>query len=167
MTIAAPPRLSPVPRRSVGFTLIEVMVTVAIVGILAAVALPMYGNYVIRGKLVAMTNALAAMRTAMEQYYQDNRTYLTTTSGTTTITSPCDDTTNYAKTWNNAYTLSCSAKTSTTYTLLVLSTTSAVTSGASYTVDQANNMVTTSFPTNWGALPSNTSCWLMRKGDSC
>jgi len=63
--------------RQSGFTLIEVMIAVAIVGILIAIALPSYRNYVIRGKLVAGTNALANMRAQMEQYYQDNRTYAT------------------------------------------------------------------------------------------
>lgn len=58
-----------------GFTLIELMVTVAIVAILAAIAYPSYRNYVIRGQLVNATNGLSALRANMERYYQDNRTY--------------------------------------------------------------------------------------------
>ena len=59
-----------------GFTLIEAMITVALVAILAAVALPSYRDYVIRGRLVDATNALSSTRARMEQFYQDKRTYV-------------------------------------------------------------------------------------------
>ena len=62
-------------QRHSGFTLIEVMITIAIVAILAAVALPNYSAYITRGKIAEATSALLAMRTKMEQYWQDNRTY--------------------------------------------------------------------------------------------
>ena len=68
-----------------GFTLIELMVTVAIVAILAAIAYPAYRNYVIRGQLVDATNGLSALRANMERFFQDNRTYATTGAFTT----PC------------------------------------------------------------------------------
>ena len=58
-----------------GFTLIEVMITVAIVAILAAVAVPQYTRYIQRGNLVEATNALAEYRVRMEQFYQDNGSY--------------------------------------------------------------------------------------------
>src|SRR3984957_2381011 len=61
--------------RSQGFTLIELMITVAIVAILAAIAIPNYRDYVIRGQLVDATQGLAARRATMERYFQDNRTY--------------------------------------------------------------------------------------------
>jgi prepilin-type N-terminal cleavage/methylation domain-containing protein len=63
-------------RPSQGFTLIELMITVAIVAILAAIAYPNYRNYVIRGQLVDATQGLSAVRANMERYYQDNRSYL-------------------------------------------------------------------------------------------
>jgi type IV pilus assembly protein PilE len=169
MTHLRSARLPSPRRRASGFTLIELMITVAIVGILAAIALPAYSTYVIRGKLVPMTNTLAAARTAMEQYYQDNRTYVSTGSGTSAVTSPCSDTTNWVKSWGS-YTLSCPTLTATTYIIQVKADSGAAV-GAIYTVNQQNTTATTSYPTKWGGttgLPSNSSsCWLMRKGDSC
>jgi type IV pilus assembly protein PilE len=61
-----------------GFTLIELMITVAIVAILAAVALPAYGDYIRRGQLPEAFAGLSDLRVKMEQYYQDNRNYGTT-----------------------------------------------------------------------------------------
>src|SRR3989449_7965409 len=64
-------------QRPTGFTLIELMVAIAIVAILAAIALPNYTDYVRRGKIQEATSTLLAMRTKMEQYFQDNRSYTT------------------------------------------------------------------------------------------
>ena len=60
-------------RSATGFTLIEVMITVAIVAILAAVAIPSYTSYITRSKIQEATTTLLAMRTKMEQYFQDHR----------------------------------------------------------------------------------------------
>ncbi|MGE5649003.1 MAG: type IV pilin protein, partial [Bacillota bacterium] len=62
--------------RKSGFTLIELMVTVAVVAIIAAVAMPSYRDYVIRGKIPQATNNLSTLRAQLEQYYQDNQTYV-------------------------------------------------------------------------------------------
>src|SRR5512141_3073289 len=51
-----------------GFTLIELMIVVAIVGILAAIALPAYQDYVVRSKMSEATAALAACKTSISEY---------------------------------------------------------------------------------------------------
>src|SRR5512144_1289058 len=51
-----------------GFTLIELMIVVAIVGILAAIALPAYQDYVIRSKMSEVTAAIAACKTSVSEY---------------------------------------------------------------------------------------------------
>jgi type IV pilus assembly protein PilE len=58
-----------------GFTLIEVMVTVAILAIVTAVALPSYSAYVQRSRVPAALDGLASYYTRMEQRFQDTGSY--------------------------------------------------------------------------------------------
>ena len=62
--------------RSAGFTLIEMMIVVAIVGILAAIALPAYNESVMRSRLIDAQTKLGDLRILMERYFMDNRTYV-------------------------------------------------------------------------------------------
>lgn len=57
-----------------GFTLIELMIVVAIIGILAAVALPAYQDYTIRAKMSEIILAMSACRTSITEVYQSGGT---------------------------------------------------------------------------------------------
>ena len=61
-----------------GFTLLELMIVVVVVAILASIAYPAYTDYIIRSRIPEATSTLATKRIQMEQWFQDNRTYLTT-----------------------------------------------------------------------------------------
>ncbi len=138
-----------------GFTLVELMVTVAIVAILAALAYPSYRNYVLRGQLVDATNGLSALRANMERYFQDNRTYQSTGA----FVSPCLNASNVG-----SFTLSCSAgPTATTYTLKAAG--SGSTAGFVFTIDQNGNQATTI--TGVSGWSSCTSAWIVKAGQTC
>ena len=64
-----------------GFTLIELMIVVAIIGILAAVALPAYQDYTVRAKVSEVVIAGEACKTAVTEFWQTNNTFPATTTG--------------------------------------------------------------------------------------
>ena len=58
-----------------GFTLVELMIVVAIIGILAAIAIPAYQDYVEKARVSTAVEELAAMSITIEHFFQENRVY--------------------------------------------------------------------------------------------
>ncbi|WP_295532371.1 type IV pilin protein [uncultured Pseudacidovorax sp.] len=153
------PRPTPSTQRFSGFTLIEVMIVVAIVAILTAVALPSYRDYVLRGQIVEGTNALAAMQANTERYFQDNRTYAAVGS---TATPPCSAGADTTRTFGK-FLVSCSGTpTATTYTLQAVASSLG---NLTYTVKQDGSRSTSSLPSGWGA--NCGTAWIVKRGQTC
>ena len=149
----------PLSRRSasVGFTLIEVMITVAIVGILAMVALPSYRDYILRGHLVDASNGLATIRAQMERHFQDNRSYATVG----TFTTPCAAAA--ATRTFNLFVVSCSGTpTATAFTLQAVG--SGNVNGFTFTITEADVRATAAAPTGWTTCATG---WMLKKGQVC
>lgn len=68
-----------------GFTLIELMIVVAIIGILAAIAIPNFLNYQLKSKTAEAKTNLGGVKTALESYRAENDTYLTCVANPATV----------------------------------------------------------------------------------
>jgi type IV pilus assembly protein PilA len=65
-----------------GFTLIELMIVIAIIGILAAIAIPAYQNYTIRSQVTEGLSLADGWKTAISEFYAQNGSFPTTSSST-------------------------------------------------------------------------------------
>ena len=139
-------------KKTTGFSLIEVMVVVAIVAILAAVAMPAYTEYVMRGKLTEAHSNLAALRTAAEQYFQDNRTYVGFGCAAATVTA-------------KYFTYTCPTLQATTYQIVATGVAGENMNGFVLSIDDTNTRRTTGVASGWTAPATN--CWVLRKDGSC
>lgn len=143
-----------------GFTLIELMVVVAIVGILAAVAYPSYQDYLDRGKATDAITTLSDQRVRLEQFFQDNRNYGTGACGTTAggAVSLAYPVVSLKKYFNITCALGAGG---TTY---VLTATQASGPAFVYTVNQNNARTTVTFK---GVAATCTTGWQSKKGEVC
>jgi len=135
------------------------MITVAIIAILAAVALPNYFEYVTRSRLVEGKTNLVDMRTRLEQYFLDNRAY--PTACIAPAVGPAGGTNIYLPASAKFFDTTC-ALPATTYTITATGT--GAMTGFVFTIDQANTRKTTAVKTGW--TTSNT-CWVSRKNGEC
>ena len=143
-------------QRHSGFTLIELMITVAIIAILAGIAVPSYTSYIVRGKLTEAHSNLLAMRTKMELYFQDNRSYVGACVAGTTAALPAG---------LKYFTISCPVANLTATTYLVQVDGLGDLAGLTMSIDQANVRRTVSVPAGW-TMPS-TNCWITKKSGQC
>lgn len=144
-------------KRDTGFSLLELMVVVAIIGILASIAIPNYNDYIRRSKLTDGTAILAQYRIDLEQYYQDNRNY-GVASAACTRAAPSSTT----------FTYSCvvGAAPADTFTAKAESKAGQGLGSAAgdytYTITESNVRSTTKF----GSSVVSKSCWTI-KGTEC
>jgi type IV pilus assembly protein PilE len=71
-------------KRNSGFSLVELMIVIAILGILASVAYPSYTSYVKKGSRADGIDSLLSLAGRMEEYYMNNDTYADATVGSAT-----------------------------------------------------------------------------------
>lgn len=149
--------------RQTGFTLIEVMIVVAIVAILSMVAYPSYRDYVIRGNIPVATSALATKQVQMEQFFQDRRTYVGGDAAATIGAGQgcVSDTT------GKYFDFSCAggdAPSATAYKISAVGKGSMA--GFTLTIDQSATKTTGAVPSGW-SQPSPNTCWVTKKGGAC
>ena len=141
-----------------GFSLIELLTVVAIIGIIAAFALPAYKDYVIRGKVTEAFTGLADFRVRMEQYYQDNRKYDGGGLGNCGAAAPT----------SRYFTFTCTATGTTpmqAYTATATGNTTEGMNGFVYTINEQNTKATTTVGAGWSG--GGSTCWVRTKDGRC
>jgi type IV pilus assembly protein PilE len=140
-------------RKTGGFSLIELLIAVAIIGILTAVAVPAYGNYMLRTRLTEAFTGLAGFQPTAEQYWSNNRTYDDVGAASLDQRLP-------PATGNFIYAVS--GTSAAAYTLTATGTGPAA--GFVFTIDQSGNRATADAPDGWTL---NDACWVDREEGTC
>lgn len=159
-------------RRKHGFTLIELMITIAIIALLAAIAVPSYTDYVTRSKFTEAFGHLGDLRVKMEQYYQDNRRYSTTTAGGT-----CGIPGGNTPTVQGAryFTFTCASSAANAagdqqFVLTAAGIAGQGLNGIAFTINHSNTRATTvtaSTPMADKGYATNAACWIVKKPSQC
>jgi type IV pilus assembly protein PilE len=163
--------------RFAGFTLIEVMITVAVIAILAGIALPSYSDYLTRSKFVEATGNLADLRVKMEQYYADNRRYSTNAAGGTCGIPGVPDGNTPTAVDARYFTYRCQPANPLAnpigdqqFVLTAIGVAAQGLGGISFTVDHANtkaSVVTGGSDLAKKGYTGNAACWVRKKPSDC
>ena len=155
-----------------GFTLIEVMITVVVIAVIAAIAIPNYTDYVTRSKFTEATGHLSDLRVKMEQHYQDNRRYSTDAAGGT-CGIPGGNSPTVSVTQYFTYTCSSTARNAAgdqQFTLTATGRAEQGLSGIAFTINHSNTKATTvtaSTPMADKGYASNAGSWIRKKPSQC
>lgn len=139
-------------KRQAGFTLIEIMIAVVVIGILTAVALPSYNGYLMRARLTEAFSGLAGVQPRMEQHWANTRSYAGFDAAELKLMPKNSE----------HFTFTLSSGTESAY--VVTATGKGGASGFVFTIDQNGNRATTAVPAGWTA---NAACWVDRKEGKC
>ena len=139
-------------KRQAGFSLIEIMIAVVIIGILTAVALPSYNGYVQRARLTEAFTGLAGLQPRMEQHWSNTRSYAGFDAAAR----------NQMPEDSEHFTFALTTATASAYT--VTATGQGGADGFVYTIDQNGNRATTGVPDGW---TSSDNCWVDREEGTC
>jgi type IV pilus assembly protein PilE len=154
------------PRRQRAFTLIEIMIAIVVVGILTAIALPQYNDYVRRARITEATSGLNDFRVRMEQFFQDRRRYDdgggACGAAVPVVAPPV------------TFTFTCAPVGAPALSYVATATGAGSMAGFAYnvTVDPTLGGVgtlrtTVAVPATWLPLPPGNTCWQVRKGGHC
>ena len=143
-----------------GFTLIDMMIVIAIVAICAAVALPSYSDYLRRSQLPEAFTFLSDYRVKMEQYYQDSRNY--GTSAQCAVDPAANSWNAFTPPGSKYFSFACETTTAAQGYKVTATGITGQAIGHVYTVNQNGDRATTTFKTQATAQP----CWLTT-GTAC
>lgn len=135
-----------------GFTLIELMITVAIIGLLSAFAYPQYTDHLATGRIVEAHGGLSDYKNQMEQYYQDNRSYQKTAATACGVALPQLD----------HFVMTCVAENADTFTATATAKAAQSLNGFVFTIN--NNSAKTSTPGTGKAI---VNCWSKKTSGVC
>jgi type IV pilus assembly protein PilE len=138
-----------------GFTLVELLLSIAIVGVLVAAAIPTFVDYVRRARIVEAVTRLSDHYARMEQYFLDNHRYDDGAGGCGNVPlgpGPGD-----------AFSVECVAAAA-SYTITARGIAGRGMQAFAFTIDQANARRTIAVPGGW---TGSDTCWVVRRDGSC
>jgi type IV pilus assembly protein PilE len=144
-----------------GFTLIELVITVAIIGILSAIAVPSYTHYVARSRASEATSNLLQMAALQEQFYRDFRVYALSfgVASAPTITSGVYNVDGVIS-WNSAATstVDASANPSEYFTYTVTTVTTGANKGQAYVIKAVGKSTANMSAYSYAINGNNVKC---------
>ena len=138
-----------------GFTLLEIMLVVAIIAVLAGIAVPSYADYVRRSRILDAVARLADARARMEEYFLDQRSYIDA-GGRCGVPPPTG-------TRGDAFALACEAS-ATAYMYTATGLADKGMAAFAYAIDQTGAKTTVSLPAGWSR---GADCWTIRADGLC